>query len=54
MCIIWKYCFYQVVAGTLVHLTLEVGYTTCRKGEDSDISNCQLKEDSVMLVKCIF
>ena len=43
--------FYQVVAGTLVRLTLELGYTTCRKGEDSDISNCQLKEDSVMSVK---
>ncbi|XP_021923638.1 uncharacterized protein LOC110831681 isoform X2 [Zootermopsis nevadensis] len=36
----------QVVAGTLVRLTLELGYTSCRKGEDGDISNCQLKEDS--------
>ena len=53
MYIMWQYCFYQVVAGTLVSLTLELGYTTCRKGEDGDISNCQLKEDSVMSVKCI-
>jgi hypothetical protein len=40
----------QVVAGTLVRLTLELGYTSCRKGEDGDISNCQLKEDSVMTI----
>jgi hypothetical protein len=46
----WQYCVYQVVAGTLVRLTMELGYTACRKGEDGDISNCQLKEDSVMLV----
>jgi hypothetical protein len=43
-------CVYQVVEGTLVRLTLELGYTSCRKGEDSDISNCQLKEDSVMTI----
>jgi len=54
MYIMWQYCFYQVVAGALVRLTLELGYTTCRKGEDGDVSNCQLKEDSVMSVKCIF
>jgi hypothetical protein len=41
----------QVVAGTLVWLTLELGYTTCLKEAAGDISDCQLKEDSVMLVK---
>jgi hypothetical protein len=38
-----------VVAGALVQLTLELGYTTCRKGDGGDVSNCQLKEDSVMV-----
>jgi hypothetical protein len=37
-----------------VLLTLELGYTSCQKGEDGDINNCQLKEDSVMSVTLRF
>ncbi|PNF32289.1 hypothetical protein B7P43_G16846, partial [Cryptotermes secundus] len=36
----------QVVAGVLVRLTLELGSSTCRKGHDTDIATCQLKNDS--------
>jgi hypothetical protein len=43
-----------VAEGTKVFLTLKLGYTTCLKEEAGDISNCQLKEDSVMSVKCIY
>jgi len=39
---------------TKVFLTLELGYTACRKEEGGDISNCQLKDDSVMLIKYIY
>jgi hypothetical protein len=42
------FLFSQVVAGVLVHLTLELGYSTCRKGHDTDIATCQLKNDLVM------
>jgi len=42
--------FFQVVTGVLVRLTLELGYSTCRKGQDIDIATCQLKEDSVMMM----
>jgi hypothetical protein len=34
----------------LVRLTLEVGYSTCRKGHDADVASCQLKSDSVMMM----
>jgi hypothetical protein len=50
----WYFCVYQVVEGTKVMLTLELGYTTCRKEEASNVSDCQLKEDLVMLAKYIY
>lgn len=37
-----------MVAGVLTHLTLELGYSACRKGHDADIDGCQLKNDSVI------
>jgi len=43
-----------VVDGTLVQLTLELGYTNCRKGEADDIRNCQLLLHLVMLLKQIY
>jgi hypothetical protein len=43
------YYFFQVVSGALVRLTLELGYTSCRKGVSGDVSNCELKEDSVII-----
>jgi hypothetical protein len=39
----------QVVAGVLVHLTYELGYSDCRKGSDSDPEQCKLTEESVRL-----
>ena len=50
----WYLCVCQVVSGTKVMLTLDLGYTTYLKGEDGDISDCQLKEDLVMLAKYIY
>jgi hypothetical protein len=42
-----------VVAGVLIHLTLELGYSSCRKGHDADIDACQLKNDSVMMIMMV-
>jgi Cystatin domain len=39
----------QVVAGSLVHLTYELGYSDCRKGSQHDPELCKLKEGSVRL-----
>jgi len=36
---------------TKVFLTLEMGFTECQKGDNYDISYCQLKEEWVKLVK---
>lgn len=42
--------FFQVVAGVLIHLTLELGYSTCRKGHDADIDTCELQKVSVKMM----
>lgn len=41
------FLFFQVVAGALVRLTMELGYSTCRKGHNEDIATCQLRDNSV-------
>ncbi|GLH11267.1 Cathepsin L [Gryllus bimaculatus] len=37
----------QIVAGTLTHVTLRLGHSTCRKGHDGDSSSCTLQENSI-------
>lgn len=39
----------QIIAGKMVHLTYELGYSDCRKGPEHDPEQCKLKEESVRL-----
>jgi Cystatin domain len=41
----------QIVSGSLVHLTYELGYSDCRKGSYSAPEQRKLKEDSVRFQK---
>ncbi|PSN29667.1 hypothetical protein C0J52_23971 [Blattella germanica] len=38
-----------VVAGTLTRLTIEIGYSKCRKGHEDDVDTCELRENSKSL-----
>jgi len=40
----------QVVAGYLVHLTYELGYSDCRKGSTNAPEECKVKDDSVSFI----
>lgn len=38
--------FFQIVAGVIYTLNVEIGKTDCKKGTTNDIQSCSLMQDS--------